>query len=254
MAIPPVKLFSNEPGGPLLTVMNALNAAENQRHLTRYNKAKAEYAPTTMQAEAASKLAYANLMGPQFLSKILQNPGAIANMGDPAAREALQKVVNAGMGQSTGQNYLNQIPQHTGVGQPSSNNFSGYLKNALKGLLGQGQGQGQNQAGNPFGQNAQPMPQQQQMPQQMPPQMPQQAGQAPMQPPVPMQAPVPQGKRPKGGVTLEGEQWYNAKGEPVYAEDEQGPNGAMELEITKGIPPKSYAEKEGEFKGTIKQR
>lgn len=254
MAIPPVKLFSNEPGGPLLTVMNALNAAENQRHQTRYNKAKADYAPTSMQAEAASKLAYANLMGPQFLAKLLQNPGAIANMGDPAAREALQKAVNAGMGQGTGQNYLNQMPQHTGIGQPSTNNFAGYLKNAFKGLIGQGQGQ----SNNPFAQSAQPMPQQPQMPQQMPPgmppQMPQQGGQAPMQAPPPAQAPLPQGKRPRDGVMLEGEQWYNAKGEPVYAEEEQGPNVPMELEITKGIPPKSYAEKEGEFKGTVKQR
>jgi len=228
------------PGGGLVTALGGINALNNAYQGTRYNKVKADYAPSNLAAEAASKLAYANLMGPQFLAKLLQNPGAIANMGDPAARAALQKAVAAGMGQGTGQNSLNQmpqLPQHTGVGQPSSNNFSDKVKNAFMGLI---HGQPK-QGNNPL---AQVMPQQE--PQQ---QMPNDAGQqsAPMAPPM--------GKRPKDGVTLEGEQWYNAKGQPVYSEEEeQGPDGAMELELTKGIPPKSYAEKEGEFKGTVKQR
>lgn len=229
------------PGGGLVTALGGINALNNAYQGTRYNKVKADYAPSTLAAEAASKLAYANLMGPQFLAKLLQNPGAIANMGDPAARAALQKAVNAGMGQGTGQNFLNQMPQppqHTGVGQPSSNNFSDKIKNAFMGLI-----HGQpNQGNNPF---AQAMPQQQAPQQQMPNDSMQQS--APTAPNA--------GTRPKDGVTLEGEQWYNAKGEPVYAEEEaQSPDGSMELELTKGIPPKSYAEKEGEFKGTIKQR
>lgn len=245
MAIPSVNMLSNLPGGALPNILDVHNTFAKNRADRRYSEAKATYAPTTMQAEAASKLAYANLMGPQFLAKLLQNPGAIANMGDPAARAALQKAVNAGMGQGTGQNYLNQMPQqppqHTGVGQPSTNNFAGYLKNVLKGFLGQGQSQGQ--GNNPFAQAAQAMPQ-----------MPQGQPQAPEQPMGnPAMNAVP-GKRPKDGVTVEGQQWYDKNGNPVYEEDVQTPNGnAMDLELTKGIAPKTYAQKTGEHQGTIKQ-
>lgn len=222
------------PGGGLVTAMGGINALHNAMIERKMNQIKSQYLPSTLQAEAASKLAYANLMGPQFLAKLLQNPGAIANMGDPAAREALQKAVQAGMGQGSGQNYLNQ-PQHTGVGEPSTNNFSGYLKNALKGFLVQGS----TQSANPLNAAAQDT-------QEAPPQV--------ARPPA--TPPMGNAPRPKDGVTLEGEQWYNKKGEPVYAEEEVAPNGepTMELELTKGIKPKSYAEKEGEFKGTIKQR
>lgn len=252
MALPlPRVVPDTGPGGGLVTAMGGINAVHNAMIEKKINQIKAQYMPLTSQAEAASKLAYANLMGPQFLAKLLQNPGAIANMGDPAARAALQKAVNAGMGQGTGQNYLNQMPQqppqHTGVGQPSTNNFAGYLKNALKGFLGQGQSQ--EQGNNPFAQAAQAMPQmpQQQQMLQGQPQAPEQAMGNPAMNAVP-------GKRPKGGVTVEGQQWYNAKGEPVYSEEEeQSPDGAMELELTKGIPPKSYAQKTGEHLGTIKQ-
>ncbi len=226
------------PGGGLVTALGGINALNNAYQGTRYNKVKADYAPSTLAAEAASKLAYANLMGPQFLAKLLQNPGAIANMGDPAARDALQKAVNAGMGQGTGQNYLNQMPQHTGVGQPSTNNFAGYLKNAFKSLVGQNPAQ----SSNPFAEAAQAMPNQMQQPSQM--------GSSPSEPPMQ----VAPSRRPKGGVTVEGQQWYDENGNPVYEEDIQTPNGnAMDLELTKGIPPKTYAQKTGEHQGTIKQ-
>ncbi len=226
MALPlPRVVPDTGPGGGLVTALGGINALNNAYQDTRYNTVKADYAPSTLAAEAASKLAYANLMGPQFLAKLLQNPGAIANMGDPAARAALQKAVQAGMGQGSGQNFLNNLPQHTGTGQPSTNNFSGFVKNALKGLFG-----------NPGVQAPQS-----QIPNQSNP-----SGSAPNS----MVAP-----RPKDGVTLEGQQWYNAKGEPVYAEEEVAPNGkpTVELELTKGIPPKTYAQKTGEHLGTIKQ-
>ena len=146
------------------------------------------------------------------------------------------------MGQGTGRNYLNNIPQHTGVGQPSTNNFAGYLKNGLKGFLGQGQSQGQ--GNNPFAQAAQAMPQ---MPQQQ--QMPQGQPQAPEQPMGnPAMNTVP-GKRPKGGVTVEGQQWYDKNGNPVYEEDVQTPNEDVQIEETEP----TWAEKTGRFKGEEKQ-
>lgn len=230
------------PGGGLVTAMGGINKLSNDMILRKINEIKKQYAPTTMQAEAASKLAYANLMGPQFLAKLLQNPGALANMGDKQAREALLKSVNAGMGQGTGQNYLNNIPQHTGVGQPSTNNFSGQLKNALMGILGQRP----QQSNNPFAQSAQAMPQQQQMPQQAP-----QGGMPSNQPPM-NAAP---GNRPKNGVTVEGQQWYDKNGNPVYAEDEQVNEPGqppLDIEATEGQEP-TWAEKTGRFKGEEKQ-
>ena len=221
--------------------MGGINKLSNDMILRKINEIKKQYAPTTMQAEAASKLAYANLMGPQFLAKLLQNPGALANMGDKQAREALLKSVNAGMGQGTGQNYLNNIPQHTGVGQPSTNNFSGQLKNALMGILGQRP----QQSNNPFAQAAQAMPQQQQMPQQAP-----QGGMPSNQPPM-NAAP---GNRPKNGVTVEGQQWYDKNGNPVYAEDEQvNEPGQPPLDIEATGQEPTWAEKTGRFKGEEKQ-
>lgn len=222
------------PGGGLVTAMGGINALHNAMIERKINEIKAQYMPLTSQAEAASKLAYANLMGPQFLSKLLGNEGALANLSEDQKRQILGTVSNAGM--NTSANPLAQMPQHTGIGQPSTNNFAGYLKNAFKGLLGQGQ---QQSTRNPFAQAAQIMPQQ------------------PYQQPAPT-APVANNMnnahRPKDGVTLEGEQWYNAKGEPVYEEDVNTPDSSMKLELTKNIPPKkTYAQNAGEFKGTIKQ-
>lgn len=246
MTLPLPRVVSDVgPGGGLVTALGGINALNNAMIEKKINQIKSQYLPSTLQAEAASKLAYANLMGPQFLAKLLQNPGAIANMGDPAARAALEKAVQAGMGGGSGQNFLNNPPpQHTGIGQPSTNNFSGYLKNAIKSLIGHGQGQ----SANPLADAAQSMPIQQKMTQQMP----QTAKMGGLNTESAMNATP--GPRPRDGVTLEGQQWYNKKGEPVYAEEETTPNGEeMELELTKGIPPKTYAQKTGEYQGTVKQ-
>lgn len=239
MALPLPKVVADtEAGGPLVTALGGINALANNSHLRRINKVKADYAPMTSQAEAASKLAYANLMGPQFMAKLMANPGFLGNTPDNQLQAIREMITKAGTGQGTG-NALMNIPQHTGTGQPSTNNFSGYLKNAIKGLFGQGN-QGQQQPTNPFAQQGQ---------MQKMPKMPQ--GQQQM-PAVAQQNPM--AHRPPNGVTVEGEQWYNAKGEPVYAEEAQEPNGTqMELELTKGIPPKTYAQKTGEYQGTVKQ-
>jgi hypothetical protein len=134
MEIPSINLFSNQPGGGILAGMNALNDYVNRRALTKTNQVKAQYAPVTTQAEAMSKLAYANLMGPQFVAKMLQDPGIIANMGDPAAKSALQTILNSLHGQQ-GANSLNQMPamnQNT----PQDNSLMGKLLNKVGGIFG----------------------------------------------------------------------------------------------------------------------
>lgn len=242
MALPLPRVIPDVgPGGGLVTAMGGINKLSNDNILRQINAIKKQYAPLTTQAEAASKLAYANLMGPQFLAKLLGNDSAIANMGSDQAKAALQKAVNAGMGAGNPSNIFAQMQQQNqGPGEKLGNSLSNFFADKLRGVFG---GQGQPGMGQMQGQP-------QQAPQQQPMQMPTDAGQqsAPMAPPM--------GNRPKDGVTLEGEQWYNAKGEPVYSEEvEETGQPTMELELTKGIPPKkSYAENTGDYKGTVKQR
>tara|TARA_R110000868_G_scaffold176792_1_gene414755 strand:+ start:2548 stop:3855 length:1308 start_codon:yes stop_codon:yes gene_type:complete len=236
MSLPLPKVVADVgPGGGLVTAMGGINSLANDMLLRQMNQIKKQYLPTTMQAEAASKLAYANLMGPQFLAKLLGNEGAVANMGDANAKAALQKAVGAGMGQGTGNAFNQMQPQQLpmGVGQPGTNALSGWFANKLKNAFGQQSQLSQNPL-------AQAMPQQQSP-----------AGMSQAQSVTPQN---PMQHRPKDGVTLEGEQWYNAKGEPVYEEDVDTPDGSMKLELTKGIPPKTYAENTGEYKGTVKQK
>jgi len=170
MALPLPKVIADVgPGGPLVTSMGGINSLANDNILRQMNQIKKTYLPSTLQSEAASKLAYANLMGPQFLAKLLGNDAVIANMGDEAARAALEKSVTAGMGSGKGLNAINQMPASqqvntgvfSGIGQPSTNSFSGYLTNAFKNLVGQAPKAVQQQGGGNALANSvpQPMPQ-----------------------------------------------------------------------------------------------
>lgn len=145
MALPLPKVVADVgPGGPLVTAMGGINSLHNDMLLRKINAIKAQYAPVTAQAEAASKLAYANLMGPQFLAKILGNDAAVGNLGSDAAKNILSKITSAGLG--SGSNSLNQMSgeqgsnnSFSGIGQPSTNNFSNHIVNAFKSLIGMGQ-------------------------------------------------------------------------------------------------------------------
>lgn len=230
-------------GGNLNQSMDEMNALANNMHLRRYNRAKADNAPLSLKAEAASKLAYANLMGPQFMAKLMTDPGFLGNTSSPQLNAIREMITKAGTGQGAASNIFNQMqnsPQYSGTGQPSTNSFSGRIKDAFHDLIGQGQ-----KPSNPF---ANPMPQQESAQQSFQsPQM-----QQPNEQPNPMSA---NSHRPKNGVSVEGEQWYDKNGNPVYEEDIEQPNGSeMKLELTKGVPRKTYAEKTGEYQGTVEQR
>ena len=220
-----------------IDMMDRINALSNNKSIGKYNKVKANWANTTIPAEAYSKLAYANAVAPQVLMKLLGNTGALGSMTEEQKRNALQAVQNAGFKTNNGLNLLSQGQNQelpSGTGQPATNSFSGRIKNAFHSLLNQAapqQGQMQTQAMNAFNN---PMPQQ--MPTQQPP-IAQQAG------------------KPKNGVTLEGEQWYDKDGNPVYEEDEKKPG--MQLELTGGqrpdIPQDTYAQNEARYKGIVKE-
>ena len=232
MAIPLPRVIPDVgPGGGLVTAMGGMNSLANDMLLRKINQVKAQYAPLTTQAEAASKLAYANLVNPQYIAKIMGNPQFMANLSEEQKNMLKDLAFNAGVkNQSIGSNPLAQMQGQQGAQeQPTQEGggFTGWIKNALQ---------------NTFGQRPQPS-QSNTLTQDM-----SMAQAQPAMPQNPMQ------HRPKDGVTVEGEQWYNSKGEPVYEEEESTPEGGMKLELTKGIPPKTYAEKAGEFQGTIKQK
>ncbi|HHF7341048.1 TPA: hypothetical protein ACPSKZ_000685 [Legionella anisa] len=216
MALPlPRVVADTGHGGNIVTSMKGINSLNNEMLLRKINQIKAQYAPLTTQAEAASKLAYANLMGPQFLAKLLGNDSALANLSEGQKRNILNSVYQAGSGAGTAANIFSNLQQPT-TGR-RTNPLSQWFSDKVKDVFGQ---QGQR---SPI--------------EQMPP-----------------DTQVPENTmRPSGGVTLEGEQWYNSKGEPVYEENVDTPEGSMKLELTKGQRPKTYAENTGEYKGTVKQ-
>ncbi|HLX54777.1 MAG TPA: hypothetical protein VKR58_12585, partial [Aquella sp.] len=82
-----------------------------------------KYLPLTLQAEAASKLAYANLMGPQFLTKIMSNPALLANIPEEIKAPLLNKLVQAGSGQGTGATFLNPDGLSSMLAQPENKPF-----------------------------------------------------------------------------------------------------------------------------------
>lgn len=213
MAIPSVNMFSQQPGGGMVTAMGGINALSNAMLDTEINKIKAQYAPLTAQADAASKLAYANLMGPQFLAKLMGNPDVVANSAQLQDPATVARLYQAGMGGGSG-NALMQIPG--GGQQPSAqSNPLSWVADKLHGILGGG-----NQAPAPSSVNAfvQTQPQMQ---------------------PQPNAPGVYRGQGADSGTL------YDSKGNNVIATPQ-------EIEEFMGRAPKTYAEKAGEFAG-IKQ-
>lgn len=93
---------TREQASPFANVLsNALNMYQQG--------VKARYMPMVTQADAASKLAYANLMAPQFLAKLMGNRDILANLTDDQRGNALNLVLGAGMGQGTGNSVLRNI-------------------------------------------------------------------------------------------------------------------------------------------------
>lgn len=140
MALPLPKVVADvEAGGPIVTAMRGQNALTQSELENKIKGVQAKYAPLTTQAEAASKLAYANLMGPQFLAKIMGNTDILANIPDDKKRDALNFLYQAAQGQGAGNSILNLPNQGQNANQPNLANFVNTIKNAFG--LGQQQGQ-----------------------------------------------------------------------------------------------------------------
>lgn len=129
--------YDVQPGGGIVTAMGGYNALSDAMLKTQQQQIQNQYLPLTSQAEAASKLAYANLMGPQFLAKLMGNTDILANMPDPQKRQALNMVYSAGSGQGTGANYLNNVPQGWFQGQQSPSSFAQLFQRGPNNVFGQ---------------------------------------------------------------------------------------------------------------------
>ena len=89
------------------------------------NAIKNRYLPMTSMAKAASEMAYARLMGPQFIAKLMGNKDVLANLDDPS--KAVNDLYNTGTG--AGNPY--------GTGQPGTqgtngSSFNPYVQQELK--------------------------------------------------------------------------------------------------------------------------
>lgn len=120
------------PGGGIVTSMRGMNALNNEIQDTKINAVRAQYAPLTNMAEAASKLAYSNLVGPQYVSKLMSNQDILANMSPEQRQQALQMIVGAGIGQQR-QNPIDSFSNMNQGPQQSSNlsNLVDKIKNAF---------------------------------------------------------------------------------------------------------------------------
>ncbi len=103
MALPlPSVIADVGPGGPLVTSMRGINALRNDILSNQIKGVEAQYAPLVTQANAAAKLAYANLMGPQFLAKLMGNSDVVANSPQLQDPSTMGRLYQAGMGAGTG--------------------------------------------------------------------------------------------------------------------------------------------------------
>jgi hypothetical protein len=114
------------PGGGILASMRAGNALSKENLENEAMRIENEYLPLKTKAESASKLAYANLVGPQFLAKLFGNENIFANFPEEKRKGAIQDLFRAGS-QQPAQNYNAQIP----VAEENANPF----RNGLLGLL-----------------------------------------------------------------------------------------------------------------------
>ncbi len=202
----------SKPGGSFVATRNAFNEMQNNRLLKEMNEVKRNYLPTTLGAEAASKLAYANLMGPQFMAKLLQDPKFLGNLKGNEATNFKNTIVRAA-NMPQGMNALNQTPENTGnggggLGNAFNESPAGQLWSGLKNLLGK---HGTELSSNPM--------QQQNMPQQMPQQLNNNAQAIPSQQVVP--APEAQAQTSED---------YESKKEALYKKFIETPEGQAEID------------------------
>lgn len=256
-----------EAGGPLVTAMGGINALANNRLLKEMNEIKKQYLPTTLGAEAASKLAYSSFMAPQFMAKLMQDPKFLGNMSEEQKAAFKDMIINAA-GRPQGLNALNESIKNREMEAPSNDSILGHTWNALKNLFGT---HGTNASPNPMQKQNMPRPRNpiantlnpsQNIGREEPENY---SGQSPAEEGVNTEEVDAQNewiRSPEGQIEIDK---YN-RGEPskfpLSKEDalawkaQREASNPMEMTLTKGaksIPQGTYAKNAGEFEGIEQQ-
>jgi len=113
MAIPPVQPFSQQPGGGLVTAMQGMNALSRSNLENQIKSAEAQYAPWTQYANALSKIAYSQFVGPQTLAALVNDPKIRGMLTEDQYKNFLNQFSN----QLGSGNAISQVPVPN---QPSS--------------------------------------------------------------------------------------------------------------------------------------
>lgn len=115
-------------------------------------KIQVQYAPLTAQADAESKMAYARLLGPQYVAKLMGNQDILANMSPDQRTQALQQLYSAGLGnQRQNQQQSTQTQNQDQLNIPVQNqerqqySMTENQLNSNSQVQGQGQLQGRDQ-------------------------------------------------------------------------------------------------------------
>jgi len=156
MALPLPRVVADvQAGGPLVTSMMGTNELTKSNLENAIKRVEAQYKPITTQAEAASKLAYANLMGPQFVAKMLGNQDIAANLSQPQLENAISTSYRAGTGQGSGNAMMGNMMQPNNMPDPLQNPIMALIAKGIQSLRGGTQQQGM-QPQNAMQQGAQP--------------------------------------------------------------------------------------------------
>lgn len=150
MALPLPKVVSDiGPGGGLVTAMRGINALADDLLQNEITGVKAQYAPMSTEADVASKLAYARLVGLQPIGQLLKNPDAFSSLSEDEKRVVLGRYYQAGTGNAlsnspeTGMssnatsNSLASLPSNQGEQDNSPFSFSRWAKGKLKNIFGE---------------------------------------------------------------------------------------------------------------------
>lgn len=100
MALPLPKVVADVgPGGGIVTAMRGMNALSESNLENQIKNVQAQYAPYTVPAEAISKLAYANIVQPQYLAKLLEHPELAAQLSGNQVGNAVNNMISPMTGQ-----------------------------------------------------------------------------------------------------------------------------------------------------------
>jgi len=130
MALPLPKVVPDVgPGGPLVTALGGMNALYDAIQQAKYDAVKAQYAPFTIPAQALSQATYSQLMGPQYIAKLMGNKDIVANSPELRNPNTARQLYQAGMGAGGGMGNASQ-PEMNANGATGNPLLDLVMKNA----------------------------------------------------------------------------------------------------------------------------